>query len=114
MDLSRVIIFTDDVIRLADFYASCFELDGVGESSPDWTELRAGSCNIAFHKISEHGQNRDGWIKIVFGSRDVAADKSRLEDLGVKMSDIVRFGEIQLSDGQDPDGNWFQISSRGM
>ncbi|MGQ0542207.1 MAG: VOC family protein [Blastocatellia bacterium] len=114
MNISRVIIFTPDVERLSGFYRSFFALGVVGESGEEWTELNAGGCNIAFHKISEQPEIRDGWIKLVFGSRDVAAEKSRLESLGVAMSDVVEFGDIQLCDGQDPDGNWFQISSRGL
>ena len=39
--------------------------------------------------------------------------KSGWKKVGMKMSDVVEFGEIELCDGQDPDGNWFQISSRG-
>src|SRR5215813_4377975 len=114
MNISRFIIFTPDVKRLAGFYASSFGLSEVGDASEEWTELDAGGCNIAFHKISEQGINRDGWTKLVFGSKDVAGEKERLERLGVRMSDVVNFGKIQLCDGRDPDGNYFQISSRGM
>lgn len=114
MDMSRIIVFTHDVERLAGFYRKCFELDESGQSSADWTELDAGGCHIAFHRIDEEDSRRDGWIKIVFGSSDVAAEKQRLEKLGVEMSDIVEFGNIRLCDGRDPDGNSFQVSSRGM
>jgi predicted enzyme related to lactoylglutathione lyase len=114
MEISRFIIFTPDVKRLADFYASTFGLSAVGDASEEWTELNAGGCKIAFHKISEQETNRDGWTKLVFGSTDVAGEKERLERSGIKMSDVVRFGEIELCDGRDPDGNYFQISSRGM
>lgn len=112
MELSRVIIFTPDVKRLAEFYTSCFDLKQVGDANEHWTELRAGSCNIALHKIDESAPTRDGWIKIVFAAEDVVSEKERLESLGVKMSDIVRFGDIQMCDGRDPDGNFFQVSSR--
>lgn len=114
MDLSRVIIFTPDVRRLADFYHRMFALEFIGERSPEWTELDAGGCSIAFHRIGEESDVRESWIKIVFGSMDVETDKLRLERLGVKMSDLVRFDGIDLCDGEDPDGNRFQISSRGM
>ena len=114
MEISRFIIFTPDVKRLADFYASTFGLKVVGEADDGWTELNAGAANIAFHKTSEQGTGRDGWTKIVFGSRDVAAEKARLEGLGVRMSEVVEFGDIHLCDGRDPDGNYFQISSRGL
>jgi len=113
MEISRIIIFTPDVKRLADFYARNFGLSTIGEADEHWTELNAGGCNLALHKTSEDGSGRDGWTKIVFGSENVEAEKSRLESLGLKLSGITTFGDIQLCDGRDPDGNYFQISSRG-
>ena len=114
MDLSRVIIFTHDVARLTGFYRSNFGLQDVGEPGPEWAELSSGRSNIAFHKYGEETKERDGWIKIVFASKDVAAERKRLIGLGVEMSEVVQLGEIHICDGRDPDGNWFQISSRGM
>ena len=112
--MSRVIIFTHDVERLSEFYRSNSGLGVVGEAGPDWTELTTGACNIAFHKYEEEIEGRDGWIKIVFGAGDVAGERERLVGQGVEMSDVVEFGFIKLCDGRDPDGNWFQISSRGI
>ena len=114
MDVSRVIIFTPNVKRLVDFYVRCFALSQVGEANEHWTELSAGGCNIALHKIDEHGTGRDGWIKIVFAAEDVPAEKARLERAGVNMLAVKTFGDIQMCDGNDPDGNYFQISSRGL
>lgn len=114
MELSRVIIFTGDVKRLVDFYVSHFGLTPVGEIDEGWTELNAGGCNLAFHKFSEKLDGSDNGIKFVFGTGDVRGERSRLESLGVEMTKIFTFGEIQMCDGSDPDGNRFQISSRGI
>ena len=114
MNVSRFIIFTPDVKRLVDFYASSFGLAAIGEADEGWAELDAGGCSIAFHRTSERETTRDGWTKLVFGSKDVEGEKLRLENLGVKMSKVVAFGDLRLCDGRDPDGNYFQISSRGM
>ena len=114
MDLSRIIVFTPDVERLVRFYENCFGLSPADGASDNWAEMNAGGCSIAFHRCQEDSAVRDGWVKIVFGSKDVGAEKQRLEGLGVRMSDIVEFDGIQLCDGRDPDGNWFQISSRGL
>jgi predicted enzyme related to lactoylglutathione lyase len=114
MELSRVIIFTGDVKRLVDFYVSHFDLAPVGDFDEGWTELKAGGCKLAFHKFSEKLDGGDNGIKFVFGANDVAAEKARLEGLGVQMTKIFTFGEIQMCDGQDPDGNRFQISSRSV
>lgn len=114
MQITRMIIFTRDVERLAEFYRSTFDLEFAGQASSEWAELRSGSCDLAFHRTDEQGAGRDGWTKLVFGSVDVAGDRQRLVDRGVEMTEIVEFEGIQLSDGRDPDGNSFQISSRGM
>jgi len=114
MDVSRVIIFTHDVTRLCEFYRSNFGLENIGEPDRDWAELKSGKSNIAFHKYGEVAEGRGGWIKIVFGSKDVAAERKKLIEHGIEMSEIVEFGDIHLCDGRDPDGNPFQISSRGV
>ena len=114
MHLSRIIIFTPNVKRLAEFYANSFALTPIGEITDAWAELDAGGCSIALHAIDEHSPIREGWIKVVFGAGDVRAEKERLESLGVEMSDMVEFDGIHLCDGRDPDGNDFQISSRGL
>jgi catechol 2,3-dioxygenase-like lactoylglutathione lyase family enzyme len=115
MDLSRIIIFTGDVRRMVDFYTSVFGLEIVGEFDPGWTEINAGGCNIAFHKLpfEVDGRSDDG-VKIVFASDDVGGEKSRLESLGIEMTEIFRYGDIEMCDGSDPDGHRFQISSRGV
>jgi hypothetical protein len=114
MKLSRIIIFTAEVERLARFYKAAFELAEIGVANSEWAELDAGGCNLAFHKIDGEPNVNEGWIKPVFGTTDVSAERLRLAALGIEMSEVVTFGEIQLCDGRDPDGNWFQISSRGI
>ena len=109
-----MIIFTHDVTRLCEFYRSNFGLENIGEPDRDWAELKSGKSNIAFHKYGEVVEGRGGWIKIVFGSKDVAAERKKLIEHGIEMSEIVEFGDIHLCDGRDPDGNPFQISSRGV
>lgn len=115
MDLDRVIIFTGDVRRMVDFYSSAFGLTIVGEFDAEWTEMTSGRSNIAFHKFGSKGSDDHGddGVKLVFGATDVPAEKARLEALGIEMTKIFSFGEIQMSDGSDPDGHRFQISSRG-
>jgi len=114
MDLARIIIFTREVRQMVDFYAETFGLSVIGEFDDEWTEMSAGSCNIAFHKLGSDIQgSEDDGVKIVFASNDVAGEKARLESLGIEMIQIFRFGEIEMCDGSDPDGHRFQVSSRG-
>jgi predicted enzyme related to lactoylglutathione lyase len=115
MDLTRVIIFTGDVERLVDFYRTCFGLKLVGRRDPGWTELRAGGCNLAFHRASVKTAGKtDTGIKFVFGAKDVRKVRARLMKRGVRMGEVMEFDGLRLCDGSDPDGNRFQLSSRGM
>ena len=114
MKLERVIVFTPNAGRLAEFYLSTFQLEPINDVEGDWIELKAGGCSLAFHTISETSIQRDGWIKLAFGAVDVAAERARLERLGVAMSEVKSFDGIDICDGIDPDGNRFQISSRGL
>ncbi|MEP6789246.1 MAG: VOC family protein [Acidobacteriota bacterium] len=115
MELSRVIIFTGDVRRMVDFYTSTFGLTMIGEFDDGWTEVDTGSCSIAFHKLGfEVDGTTDDGVKLVFGTKDVAAEKLRLESLGIEMTEIYKWNNIEFCDGNDPDGHRFQISSRGL
>ena len=53
-------------------------------------------------------------MKIVFGVKDVIKSKALIEERGLKMGNIITFGDLNFCDGKDPEGNVFQISSRGM
>jgi len=114
MELARVIIFTGNVRQMVDFYTSTFGLAMIGEFDAGWTEVDAGSCSIAFHKLGfdVDGTTDDG-VKLVFGTKDVAAERLRLEALGIVMTKIYEWNDIEFCDGNDPDGHRFQISSRG-
>jgi len=114
MDLSRIIIFTGEVRRMVDFYTATFGLTMVGEFDEGWTEVNAGRCTVAFHKIGFEvkGSGDEEAVKLVFGAVDVAAEKQRLESLGIEMTEIHKWNDIEFCDGSDPDGHRFQISSR--
>jgi catechol 2,3-dioxygenase-like lactoylglutathione lyase family enzyme len=107
--LSRVIIFTSNFDEMLRFYRDVLGLRPANEDD-GWVELAAGGCTIALHRWD--GQAPEGPVKIVFRSEDVAGDRDLLVARGASMSEIVRFGSIELCDGFDPDGNAFQLSSR--
>ena len=113
--LSRIIIFTSNVKKMADFYMKCFGLKVVGKRDPGWTELRAGGCSLAFHRTPIRTAGKaDTGIKFVFGAKDVAKERKRLVKLSVAMTEVMEFGDLRMCDGSDLDGNRFQVSSRGM
>lgn len=113
--VSRIMLFVHDVPKVAAFYRDILGLPPLGEITPEWVELQAGNCTIALHHASKPLHERgDASAKIVFGVKDVPAGKALLEDRGVKMGRIHSFSGIDICDGKDPEGNLFQISSRGM
>jgi catechol 2,3-dioxygenase-like lactoylglutathione lyase family enzyme len=109
-------LFVKDVPGLAAFYRDVLGCEPIGEITPGWAELRAGGCNIALHRqgACRPGQGGPGNTKLVFGTADVPATRAELETRGVKMGAIHSFDNIQICDGSDPEGNRFQISSRGI
>ncbi len=115
MILTRVIIFSSRVAALADFYRRAFGFAIVGTAADDWIELSSGGCNLAIHGTARDTRRKgDSGIKLVFGTTRVAAVRRRLTKLGIAMGAVCAFDGISMCDGKDPDGNRFQISSRGM
>ncbi len=108
-------LFVRDVAGAAAFYRDKLGLQPLGEITPEWVEMKTGSCTVALHRVAKPLRQRGKpSAKIVFGVKDVPAAKSLLESRGVVMGKINSFSGIQICDGEDPEGNPFQISSRGM
>ena len=113
--MTRVMLFVKDVPKVAAFYRDLLGLSPLGEITPEWVELEAGNCTVALHHASKPLSERgDASAKIVFGVLDIPAARSLLESRGITMGKISSFSGIDICDGKDPEGNLFQISSRGM
>lgn len=121
MDISRIIIFCDDLGQLSRFYVDVLGLRPVGEATAEWSCFEAGAVQLCLHAIPAeyrgdgtdgYPKREDSYTKFCFRSADVEADRARLLDVGVRMGEIFRFGELSFCDGADPEGNIFQISSR--
>ncbi len=109
MDLARIIYFTDKIDAMTAFYRDVLGLSLVTDE-PRWKELSAGPVRIALHAGSK-GKANGHSPKIAFYCADVPALRQSLIDRGITMGKLWS-GEITFSDGQDPDGNAFSISSR--
>jgi len=109
LSLSRVIIFTGRLEEMVIFYSEVIGLE-LASREQGWVELGAGGCTIALHEW--HGEAAEGPLKIVFQTDEVAAARALLVSRGAPMGEVVSFGEIDLCDGTDPDGNAFQLSNR--
>jgi catechol 2,3-dioxygenase-like lactoylglutathione lyase family enzyme len=116
MRLAQALLFVHDVPRMTEFYRDALGLEPQ-ETSPGFVRLAAGGTMLALHALrGEPGpgsERLDSHIKLCFHADDVEAARAALVARGVKMRDVVRFGDVALCDGLDPEGNVFQITSRG-
>jgi predicted enzyme related to lactoylglutathione lyase len=119
-EVSRIILFVDDIDAMSAFYGGVLGLDKLPGGDAGFVCFAGGGCEICLHSLpqqyrsdgSVYPKREDTYVKFVFRSDDVERDRKYLVENGLRMSEIVRYGEIDLCDGADPEGNIFQISSR--
>ena len=110
LKVKRIILFVRNVTKMKEFYRDVLGLK-IREDTKDWVDFDAGSVAIALH--SGGGANETKVArKISFYSDDVPLTRDELMDRGVKMGKVISFGKLRFCDGQDPEGNYFQISNR--
>ncbi|MBA4146243.1 MAG: lactoylglutathione lyase [Cytophaga sp.] len=120
--LGRIIIFGHLVDKLKTFYVDNFDFAVVEEIKDQWIVLNAGQIELALHKIGPGYVPEDGKefrvesnSKFVFYISDnLVGFRQRLVDKGVVMGDIQSYQGIDslFCDGEDPEGNVFQIEQR--
>jgi|SRR5215831_3488426 len=120
--LTRVILYVQDVTRLATFYREMLGLSVVEEITGEWVVLRAGACELALHRVGKAWRVDDAstWevesnTKLVFAvDRDLAALRAEIIAKGVEMGNIKSYPPLTgpLCDGRDPEGNVFQLAQR--
>jgi predicted enzyme related to lactoylglutathione lyase len=120
--LTRIILFGHLVDRLKRFYVDYFGFSVVEEISDQWIVLNAGQVEIAIHKIGQGYEPEDGKpfraesnTKLVFSINNNLEDfRQRLVNNGVVMGAVKSFEGINslFCDGEDPEGNVFQIEQR--
>jgi catechol 2,3-dioxygenase-like lactoylglutathione lyase family enzyme len=123
MRLGQAIIFADDVEKMAAFYSGLLGLtlkDGsVADGFVRYADASGGAV-VAIHKIrgggSVSGEPRnEGCIKLCFTLDDRAAverEHTRLEAAGIKMRKLHDWEGVTFCDGEDPEGNIFQLTTR--
>ncbi len=118
--ISRIILFTGDTRKMAEFYTDVIGLKVVDGSDPGFVILGGEGCELALHQIPHEyltegepvAPREDSYVKFVFHSDDVESDRERLVAAGVRMREVHRYEGMAFCDGIDPEGNIFQISSR--
>jgi predicted enzyme related to lactoylglutathione lyase len=120
--LDTIIIFVQDIGKLKNFYVGLLGLEIMEEKESTWLLLKAGKANIGLHKIGESYSNNDAQLsktdsntKIVFGvDEDMYKLREYLLSQNVAMKEVQTFPnyDFMVCDGQDPEGNVFQLKQR--
>ncbi len=120
--LGRIIIFGHLVDKLKAFYIENFNFSIIEEIKDQWIVLNAGQIEIAIHKIGPRYEPEDGkefrvesnTKLVLYIKGDLTGFRQRLIDKGVVIGDIKSFEGINslFCDGEDPEGNIFQIEQR--
>jgi predicted enzyme related to lactoylglutathione lyase len=111
LKVSRIIIFANDLSRLAAFYEDVLGLALLEADDPGWREYDAGGCRIALHRVGRL-EKAPRAPKIVFQCEDVAAVRETINARGAKFGKVKVAGALLLCDGKDPEGNALQLSNR--
>lgn len=119
LSLYRIILFGDRIDRLKDFYIEYFKLELVTEIKGEWVVLKSGQIEIALHKIGSAYRTSgtfktDSNTKLVFRvNRDLKALREMFLAKEVPVQEIISFPETNTLcfDGEDPEGNIFQLEA---
>jgi len=119
---TRIILYVQDVDRLARFYRDAFGLQVVEEIKGEWVVLRAGACELALHRVGKPYRVADAssWkaesnAKLVLSvDRGLTKLRAELVAKGIPMREIKSYPGLTgpLCDGEDPEGNVFQLAQR--
>jgi catechol 2,3-dioxygenase-like lactoylglutathione lyase family enzyme len=122
LNLDTIILYVQDVERLRSFYTDILKLEVIEDFHAQWTLLNAGKGKIGLHKIGDKYADRikggykfDNNAKIVFEiEEDIHKARERLIGKNVVMREIKTFDNYDywLCDGEDPEGNVFQLKQR--
>jgi catechol 2,3-dioxygenase-like lactoylglutathione lyase family enzyme len=120
--LNSIILFVNNPAELKHFYVDKLKLEVVEEIPFEWVLLKAGTCTIGLHKIGqqylESSNNNSGSesnIKIVFETDgDLAQLRETLIKENVNLRELKTFDNYDywLCDGEDPEGNVFQLKQK--
>jgi hypothetical protein len=117
--MTRIILYVRNVAVLKNFYQKHFEFSVVEEIAGEWVVLNGGAVELALHLMGKQYRScmpTDGTTsnaKLVFTVRSGLLQlRDELLAAGVPMKKPKRYAGFPqfLCDGQDPEGNVFQLS----
>jgi catechol 2,3-dioxygenase-like lactoylglutathione lyase family enzyme len=122
--LGKVMLFAKDLKRMVEFYRDVlgFAIIPSRFDPEEFVVLDAGNAQLCLHQIPEvisrnieisdppEPRSRVP-VKILFIVEDVEGTRDRLIARGVQMQAIQNFPPLIYCDGNDPEGNIFQITN---
>ena len=126
MRLQCAMLFVKDFARMKEFYGRMLGADPINHAADrapgeSWAAFETGGVRFALHAIpaelasaieisSPPAAREMNPVKLIFAVDDVAAERARLEALGVTMLPRAWQDPEGSCDGLDPEGNVFQIA----
>jgi len=122
--LGKVMLYVNDMKRMVAFYRDVIGLSVVPSrfDPAEFVVLDAGSAQLCLHQIPEviarnieisdpAAPRTKAPVKIMYVAEDVAGMRETLMARGVQMGAVQSFPPLEYCDGQDPEGNIFQITN---
>jgi predicted enzyme related to lactoylglutathione lyase len=119
---SGIILFVQDVQKLATFYTQLFGFTLAEAIESEWALLKAGNVELGLHKsgaaypVSNAGESfNESNTKLIFETEeDIIVFHKELVTRGVRTGEIKTWDNFpyRLFDGKDPEGNVFQVRQK--
>jgi catechol 2,3-dioxygenase-like lactoylglutathione lyase family enzyme len=119
MQLAQAILFVHDTAKMLAFYEHLGLAIVEGDAASGFVRLAnaTGGAVLALHHTAALGPNGtprlDVPTKLCFHVDDVAAHRAQLVAQGVTAREVHTHGSVTYCDFVDPEGNVFQLTTRG-
>lgn len=120
MIIAGTILFVHDLENLKRFYIDHLSLDLSSEIPHEWVLLKAGAIELGLHKITEGydftaSKHSETNSKLIFEtSEDIFVVHKRMLEQQIIVMEVKTWDDYPywVFDGNDPEGNVFQIRKR--
>ena len=120
--IDAIVLFVKNIDLLKAFYVDLLGLEILEETNSKWVLLNAGNCNIGLHKIGDafldndqEASTFDTNTKIIFEIQgDIYLFRETLVSKNIKLKEVMTWDNYPylVCDGEDPEGNVFQLQAK--
>lgn len=115
----RLIFFGLDLQLLKDFYTQHFGFKVIEEIPGEWVVLRSSGAEIALHKIgaayidpTEPFRASSNTKMVFMIEENLTQLRQKLLDNQIDMREVFEYNNYYYCDGEDPEGNVFQLMQK--